>query len=171
VKQLRWSGVPSPTGRARPSREPPPRRGRLESIQVDGVEDVHRVARESFAVPWEREVFEEELERDWARLVGVRDLEGRLVAFVSFWLVRDEIHVLSLATSPASRRHGHARALMEHVLEVADERGVSFVSLEVREDNRAAIALYRDLGFEQIGVRPGYYSEEGLDARVMILRI
>ncbi len=130
---------------------------------------VHALAQECFRTAWDRHVFEEELGRDWAYLRVLRPSPAEpVVAFLSFWLVRDEIHVLNLGTHPACRRQGYARLLMDDMLGFARSRGVRYVSLEVRRGNRAALGLYGALGFDAIGIRPGYYADDGEDAVVML---
>ena len=130
------------------------------------------VAEASFARPWTRDELEKELARDWAVLRVLRPGQGAPVAsFVALWVVRDEIHVLSIATHPAARRRGYARYIMEEVLSLARARHVRWVTLEVRRRNVAALGLYKGLGFAAIGVRPRYYVEDGEDAIVMLLEL
>jgi ribosomal-protein-alanine N-acetyltransferase len=125
----------------------------------------------SFPSPWSRRVFEEELGRELSHLKVLREEpNGPLVAFVNYWVVHDEIHVLNVATHPERRRRGHGRRLMDHVLRIARIRRARLVTLEVRRGNDAARQLYAELGFEAIGVRPRYY-ENAEDAIVMMLRL
>jgi len=118
--------------------------------------------------PWKKEVFAEELGRDFARVVLLREGEA-LVAFIVYWLVRDELHILNVATDPSARRRGHAARLVEHALAAAKLAGCEVLLLEVRRSNTAAIRLYRKYGFRPIGIRANYYAEEHEDAIVMRL--
>lgn len=91
---------------------------------------------------------------------------GQLVAYIlSAWQYLD-LHVLKIATLPEYRRLGMARQLIgvaeEHVL----DQGGESLTLEVRESNNAAVALYERLGFAIAGRRPAYYTD-GEDALVM----
>jgi ribosomal-protein-alanine N-acetyltransferase len=114
----------------------------------------------------------EELSRPWARLWSARLAPaGAAVGFLVAWHVADELHVLNVATAPAMRRRGVARTLMDEALGYAMAHRVRIVLLEVRRSNRAAIKLYRGLGFTALGVRPGYYSDNNEDAIEMILAI
>jgi len=70
--------------------------------------------------------------------------------------------VRNIGVDPAHQGRGIGRRLFDELLKFA-EGGV--VYLEVRTDNEAAIALYRSIGFDQIGVRPRYY--KGADAYTM----
>lgn len=118
---------------------------------------------------WDEEQLRGELSRAWAH-VWVLRRGSNVVAFLATWLVQDELHVLNIATDPTHRRRGHARALLDHALRFAVERGVRLVLLEVRRSNAPAIGLYRSLGFAAMGVRARYYSDDE-DAIEMVLRI
>lgn len=77
--------------------------------------------------------------------------------------------IQTIAVAPHARRRGLGRALMVALLSEARDRGAREVFLEVRADNPGAQTLYRELGFEEIGVRPKYYQPDGVDAVVMRL--
>jgi len=134
---------------------------------------VAQIAAASFTAPWPREVFAGELERDWAHIdvLWERATDGtRLVtAYCNYWLVHDEVHLLSIAVAPDRRRRGLAVRLMEHLLEFARRHSGRYVTLEVRRSNEAAIELYRAFGFEAVGYRPRYYAEDKEDAVLMTL--
>jgi ribosomal-protein-alanine N-acetyltransferase len=117
-------------------------------------------------------VFLEELEREWAHLDVLRaEPNGPLGAFVNYWLIRDEVHVLNVATHPRARRRGYADRLLEHVVDFAHRRQCRYVTLEVRRSNHGAIRLYRKHGFRPVGIRPNYYAEDHEDAIVMLLEL
>lgn len=71
--------------------------------------------------------------------------------------VADECEILTVIVAPDSRRGGIGRALLSAALDKAVERGAKSAFLEVAVDNDAAISLYRDAGFVEIGRRRGYY--------------
>lgn len=75
----------------------------------------------------------------------------------------DEAELLNLAVDPAFRRRGVAEALLNELIRTA--KGDIF--LEVAEPNTGAILLYRKLGWQGLGVRPGYYGQGRIDAVVM----
>jgi [ribosomal protein S18]-alanine N-acetyltransferase len=80
-----------------------------------------------------------------------------------------EAHVLNVCVRRDRQGRGHGRALMQHLLARARERGAVTVFLEVRPSNRVAIGLYRSLGFNEIGRRRDYYPSPAghEDAEVM----
>jgi ribosomal-protein-alanine N-acetyltransferase len=114
-----------------------------------------------------------ELERPWARVWIARpEADGSLPnAFLVAWHVADELHILNIATDPSVRRRGLGTSLMTVALEYAAQSGVRLVLLEVRRSNRDALRFYRRLGFSVMGVRPGYYADNGEDAIEMTLEL
>jgi len=146
----------------------------LDPADLDEVVEVERLASRS---PWDREGFVEELARKWAYLEVLRPRtsvgqgQGRALAFINYWLVRDEVHILNLATHPDARRAGHAARLLEHVIAFGHKHRCRYLTLEVRRSNAPAVRLYRKYGFRPVGIRPNYYSEGREDAVVMLLEL
>ncbi|RZU40233.1 GNAT family N-acetyltransferase [Edaphobacter modestus] len=77
----------------------------------------------------------------------------------------------SVVVAETARRKGVGRALCEAVIAWCGANGAAGVELEVRSANAAAIALYRRLGFVELGRRKGYYSEPKDDAVLMRLEM
>jgi len=129
----------------------------------------------SFPTPWHRASFEGELLEKTSRGLGLKQRqEGktvRLIAYVFFRLVEDQMHVLNLAVDPAYRRRGVATFLLQHSVTLAREYGVKKAYLEVRPSNDLAIKLYRKMGFSEVGRRSQYYKETREDAIVMFKEI
>jgi ribosomal-protein-alanine N-acetyltransferase len=91
-------------------------------------------------------------------------MEGGIAGFlVTHTLVEGESEVLNVAVEPNSRRCGVGRALFQDLF----EGGTNVIYLEVRESNMAARALYKSLGFLQIGCRAGYYTDSPENAVVL----
>jgi ribosomal-protein-alanine N-acetyltransferase len=144
----------------------------IEPMKASDLDAVMEIERVSFRSPWSRQVFLEEMARDWAHVDVVREAEGphrRVVAFGNYWLVADEVHVLNLATHPQARRSGHASRMLAHMIDFARRELCRYVTLEVRRSNAAALRLYRRFAFRAVGVRPNYYAEDQEDAIVMLL--
>jgi ribosomal-protein-alanine N-acetyltransferase len=153
-----------------------PRNRRVEIVpmRVGDLDEVMEIERLAHRSPWPRQVFIEELERDWAYLVLVKERRStgsRTVAFCNYWLVRDEVHLLNVATHPDERKQGHGSRLLAHIVEFAGRHRCRYVTLEVRRQNHGAIKLYRSFGFRPVGIRPHYYVEDNEDAIVMLLEL
>ena len=113
------------------------------------------VEREAYRYPWSEGVF-----RDCLRVgycCWVIEREGTVEGHGILQVGAAEAHVLNLCIRPAAARQGLGRALLERLLEVALGHGAETAFLEVRPSNHAAIALYREAGFTEVGVRRGYY--------------
>jgi ribosomal-protein-alanine N-acetyltransferase len=125
------------------------------------------LAEACFPVPWRSSDFERELGRAFAVIRVLRPKPGQpIAAFLHYWWVGDEIEIMNVATASAQRRSGYARRLLEDLIASIDGRARA-ITLEVRRSNTAAIALYERVGFARVGVRVGYYSDDGEDAVVM----
>jgi ribosomal-protein-alanine N-acetyltransferase len=94
---------------------------------------------------------------------------GEVVGFAIGAAVAFEAELESIGVAPEWQRHGVGRTLLEALLRTLKELGVTKLTLEVRASNDAAQKLYRTLGFEDAGLRRGYYSDPKEDAVVMIL--
>jgi ribosomal-protein-alanine N-acetyltransferase len=144
----------------------------LRTMSADDLGEVMLIERLAFEHPWSADLFRRELEHSWSTiLVAEEETAGRtrLLGFIIYWLVHDEIHVLNVASDPSQRRRGVARALMHECLSSGARSGARLATLEVRRSNVPAIDLYRSLGFRSAGVRANYYADEGEDAIVMLL--
>ena len=147
--------------------------GVIRPANEGDLEQILEIERRSYRSPWSREAFARDLRKPFSRLEVIAGPDGEVLAYVSYWVVVDELHVMNVATHPAQRRRGHAWRLLCHLLEIARGQGLRQLILEVRPSNEAALALYRRFGFEEVGVRPHYYAGYGdggggEDALVMI---
>ncbi|MFC3080223.1 GNAT family N-acetyltransferase [Phenylobacterium terrae] len=91
-------------------------------------------------------------------------------AMILFRAAGGEGEILTLAVDPRRRRAGLGGMLVEAACGLAREAGAQALFLEVAHDNAAAIGLYRQAGFAEVGRRPGYYDRGGgerADALVM----
>lgn len=123
---------------------------------------------ESFPIPWSERQLRDELALRWSTVDAVKDPRtGELLATAAWWQVGDEALILNIATATVHRRRGLARLLLSHVLARATEAGCRVASLEVRPSNAPALALYQRFGFEPIGRRPRYYSNNQEDALIL----
>jgi len=117
-----------------------------------------------FSDPWSVNSIASELDNPLS-LWLVWEEDGAAAAYLGVQRVPPQADVMNVAVSPALRRRGIARALfaeLERRLPEIDE-----LFLEVRASNSGAIALYRTLGFEQVGRRPNYYLDPREDALIL----
>ena len=145
----------------------------IRRMTIEDLAEVSAIEQVAFRNPWSIELLRRELSHEVSTILLAEETspDGRptLLGFSIFWLVHRELHILNIATAPAHRRRGVAKALLEATLKQAKEGGCVLATLEVRRSNDAALGLYRSFGFRAVGIRPNYYSDEGEDAIVMVL--
>jgi ribosomal-protein-alanine N-acetyltransferase len=127
----------------------------------------------SFSNPWSDDTFRGEIQNTPVSfpLVVVRRPGDEVVGYIVFWLIRDDVQVNNIAVHPACRGLGLGEAMMRFAIAKVRAAGAEFMTLEVRRSNTAAIALYKKLGFEILGTRPGYYTKPDEDAYMMGLAL
>lgn len=139
-------------------------------MSAEDLDDVLNIERASFPNPWTREQFAHELKNPVSRaytLNAARNGREFLAAYIIFWVVHGEAHILDIAVHPDYRGKGAAKALLAEALGMMRSDMVYEVFLEVRRSNAAARSLYRKFGFKEIYERKDYYGDE--DAIVMSL--
>jgi ribosomal-protein-alanine N-acetyltransferase len=131
-----------------------------------GVMEVDRV---SFAAPWTRAMYEQELRNTGQSFIAVLRTSAQAVAgYCAYRLVLDETQINNVAVRAELRGRGCGRALVEFALEHGRTTGSPVAILEVRRSNEVARRLYERLGFLQVAVRSCYYANPDEDALVLI---
>lgn len=151
----------------------PPLEFAIERLTQDDANHLPDIHAEHFLRPWSEDEFLSLLGQEpvfgfAAWQVGQR--RARPVGFVVARLAAGEAEILTIAVARSHRRLGLGRDLMEAVLRALHAERADALFLEVDETNAAALALYRRLGFREVGRRPGYYEAAGkprTDALVM----
>ena len=87
-----------------------------------------------------------------------------IVGFVGVWLLTEEAHIVTLAVRDDCRRRGVGELLLITIIETARLAGQEVVTLECRASNAVALRLYEKYGFQRVGVRSRYYSDDHEDA-------
>lgn len=123
------------------------------------------------SAPWDSTAFANELRRQRDRLYLVVRKDDRLVAFIgsTFDEQTRDAHITNIAVIPEFQNKGIGRFLIGVMIQKAQHLAYRTVSLEVRVSNQQAKHLYRDLHFEQTGIKRGYYFGDHEDAADMVL--
>lgn len=132
--------------------------------------DIPKIAdieQQCFSVPWTEKQLISQLHDDQHEFLAAKTLDGELCGYVGMMYVLDEGYISNVAVSAEYRRQGIADALIGELLERAACLKLSFVTLEVRESNNAAIALYSKHGFNPVGLRKNYYEKPRENAILM----
>lgn len=121
--------------------------------------------------PWDSTAFANELRRDKDRLYLVIRKNDKLLAFIgsTFDERNRDAHITNIAVLPEYQGKGLGRFLLGIMIKKARKLNYKTVSLEVRVSNKSAQRLYRDLQFEQTGIKRGYYFGDHEDAADMVL--
>jgi ribosomal-protein-alanine N-acetyltransferase len=129
--------------------------------------DVAEIEKRSYVFPWSENIFRDCLRVGYS--CRALDMAGQIIGYGVMSLGAGEAHVLNVCVRDEFRNLGFGRRLLEHLLERAAASGVHEAFLEVRPSNTAAIRLYQHLGFEQIGIRRGYYqAPEGREDAIVL---
>ncbi|MDH4379098.1 MAG: ribosomal protein S18-alanine N-acetyltransferase [Vampirovibrionales bacterium] len=117
---------------------------------------------------WSESSFRNEFNNPLARYyVLTNDEDTEVLGYCGYWLVVDEVHITTLAVSPALRGLSLGEVQVLHILEKISGQSVHWVTLEVRTSNQSAQTLYYKYGFKTEGLRKQYYQDNGEDALIM----
>ncbi len=117
--------------------------------------------------PWSCGQFSEELTLPHARLLCAED-KGEVVGFLDMHIAADDAHINELGVAVNCRRRGIGETLVRFSDKVAKSEGCTVLSLEVREGNGAARALYEKCGFKPVGTRKRFYKTPDEDGIIML---
>ena len=125
-------------------------------VQPHHLPQIEKLEQQCFSLPWSWDQLMSQLPDDCHEFLAAEQ-EGKVLGYVGMMTVLDEGYISNVAVDPAFRRQGIADRLITELLDRARIRELSFVTLEVREHNEPAIALYRKHGFAPVGLRKNYY--------------
>ncbi len=140
----------------------------MRSAQLD---EVMHIEQAIYEFPWTRGNFQDAIAAgyDCLELRDILDfpattnlpVAASLVGYGILMHVPDQTHLLNLSVAPARQRHGYAREGLQLLYHCAKSVGSESITLEVRPSNAPAFQLYRSEGFDQVGLRRGYYPARG----------
>lgn len=137
----------------------------IVDMTAEHLADILTVEAESFPHPWTEKMFLEELSGKFSVYRAAVE-DGRAVGYMGMWLLAGEGHITNIAVAKDFRCRGLGSALMDDFISLAEQQSLTLMTLEVRESNTGAIALYEKKGFEEAGRRKNYYDNTE-DALIM----
>lgn len=140
----------------------------LSEMTKDDIDGIIEVENQCFVTPWSKHSFEMELENKAALYIVAR-MDGIVVGYGGVWLIIDEGHVTNIAVRESYRGMNIGSAILDRLIDICKQRNLTSMTLEVRVSNIAAKKLYTNYGFEEVGIRPNYYSDTNEDAAIMWL--
>ena len=138
----------------------------VQRFSAEHIKAAARIEAETFSEPWSEDSLSLLLREEYPSFAICE--EDELVAYIGTARSLDELQILTVATDPRARRRGYAREILDHLDTYAEKNGISVISLEVRESNSPAIALYESCGYKTAGVRKNFYRFPVENALVML---
>jgi len=136
----------------------------MQAVDLDAVLEIESI---SHLHPWTRGNFSDSLDAGhWAYCIRPQVdlavpgsyLDPSIIwAYCILYPAVDELHLLNITVTPKLRKLGLGARLMAAIEGVASQQKIPRIILEVRPSNLNALNLYQKLGYQQIGVRKGYY--------------
>ncbi len=139
---------------------------RLRKMTVSDLPEVLAIERKNYQFPWEEDIFRDCFKAGYS--CWVCEEQDKVLGYSLITIAVGEAHILNISVDPAEQKQGIGRKMLENLIEVARGKAET-VFLEVRPSNPAAMALYEDMGFNEIGVRKDYYpAENGREDAIML---
>lgn len=128
---------------------------RYRPMLKSDVDEIMAIETVNFSFPWTRGNFIDSLNSGYS--CWVLETHGEIIGYAVIMMVLDEVHLLNISVSQAYQGKGIGRELLAYVMQVGREHGGLNMFLEVRVSNTRAIALYENMGFNEMAVRRNYY--------------
>ena len=122
------------------------------------LDEVIRIEESVYPFPWTRGIFHDCLNVGY--FCWVLQQQGKIIAYSIMSEAVDESHLLTIVVPQDEQGKGYGKKMLDEMIRVARKNGVSAMYLEVRISNKAAIQLYHQRGFNELGVRNNYYPAE-----------
>ena len=138
----------------------------IRRLGISDLDEIEQIERRAYAAPWSRTMFASELTKPTSICFGAFQ-DAAMVGYIINSRYPDAWHVMNLAVDPSHHNRGIARRLLQRLFDVTSDDAERGYTLEVRVSNLSAIHLYESLGFEERGLRRGYYTDNREDALIM----
>ena len=131
---------------------------------------VAKLEKECFSQPWSEQGFLDAIAME-ENIFLVAEADGEICGYIGMYLSLDEGEITNVAVSPVKRDVGIGGMLLRESIELARQKSIVQIVLEVRVSNQPAIHLYEKYGFESCGIRKGFYEFPKEDANIMMLHL
>lgn len=140
---------------------------KIREMQIADLKQVMTIERSVFTMPWTEQYFRELIEMKQA-YVGVGD---EVLGYICLLIYAEKLLITNLAVKKVFQRKKIGTKFIRFAVEMAMQKGIAELTLDVRPSNRAAIEFYEKLDFVEIGRKPYYYSHPTEDSIVMSLNV
>ena len=124
-------------------------------MQMEDLDAVMAIEPQIYPYPWTRGNFKDSILSGYYATVLL--LNEEIIGYALMMMILDEAHLLNLSIAKFYQKRGLGRFILEHMLQTAKGRQATNMFLEVRPSNISAIALYENIGFNEMAIRRGYY--------------
>ncbi len=139
----------------------------IREMTIDDVDSVFEIEKEQFVVPWTKQSFIKDLTENFCSIYYVAVCDGEIAGYLGIWHVITEGHMTNVAVSKKFEGRGIGNLLIQKMIDVAIEKEMIGITLEVSTVNDKALHLYKKYGFEVHGTRKEYYEVTKEDCYVM----
>lgn len=138
----------------------------IREMTLQDVPAVAEIEKACFSLPWSEQSLVDSVVREDTMFLVCEDAQ-EIVGYIGMYFSFDEGDITNVAVSPAHRKMGYGEAIVSKAVELAKEKQLEMILLEVRVSNVPAISLYKKMGFEEIGMRKNFYEHPVEDAIIM----
>jgi ribosomal-protein-alanine N-acetyltransferase len=139
----------------------------FRQMQAGDLDAVMKIESVNFPFPWTAGNFKDSINS--GNICLVLEIDEAVIGYAILMMVLDEAHLLNISVSPSWKGKGWGRHLLNHMMQVGRDKAGLNMFLEVRPSNVSAIMLYESIGFNEMGVRPGYYpAQNGRENAVLM---
>ncbi len=127
----------------------------IRKMQSSDLDRVILIEREIFLFPWSLGNFADSIKAGY--ICQVMEHTDTLMGYGIMMMSPEEAHVLTLGVAANWQKKGWGKKLLQHFIHYAKDENAKSMFLDVRESNHGAAQLYKQMGFQQIATRKGYY--------------
>jgi ribosomal-protein-alanine N-acetyltransferase len=128
---------------------------KLRPMSVSDLDAIMAIERVNFPFPWTEGNFKDSMNSGYLCLV--MEQAKQVMGYAVLMMVLDEAHLLNISVAQSHQGQGWGRYLLVQMMEMGCGKGGLNMFLEVRPSNHSALGLYESMGFNEMGIRPGYY--------------
>lgn len=127
------------------------------SMTVNDLEIIKDELEEKFDKFWTYGILKSEIANINSKYI-VAKYKEEIVGFAGITVILDESNIMNIVVKKEKRMKGIGNLLLQKLIEISQELGTKFITLEVNINNKPAINLYKKFGFKEVGIRKKYYN-------------
>lgn len=127
----------------------------LRPLEASDIPTIMEIELSAYPHPWTEGIFNDCLRVGYS--CWVYEHQDTIIGYLILSLVVDEMHILNICIDPKYQKQGLGKLLLTEAEMIGQKKAAKEVFLEVRPSNKAALFLYQDFGYNQIGLRKNYY--------------